>query len=357
MSSTLSWPVECSFANERQGGIPNYVSCRKDAKTTQLDWESGKPPLPILRRPSSVRRTQRQIAEESIRATGHGFNPIKAISRRRRWQSQEPISPGHHRSTRQWTSAWAMALWIIIHRSIRISEVVLRKAFRRNFMQCKKYSKNPVELARIRQRSYQELNDKVPPDFDELMRRRQGLSSVDWRKQRQIAVKRVRESPTKQRFRRAENRHNSPPNHDARMVGFAVEGAKWPSTTTDNTPAVALALMGNGFCDYHGEKGHSTDECIQLKKQIEKMVRAGRLALQSFVVITDQPIKQIISKPDAAGRLQKWSVLLGEHNISYRPRTVIKGGLNPLLSRQNLYCGQGRIKPAPERAKAILDEV
>ncbi|GJY89318.1 hypothetical protein Tco_0503946 [Tanacetum coccineum] len=50
MSSTLSWPVECSFANERQGGIPNYVSCRKNAKTTQLDWESGKPPLPILRR-------------------------------------------------------------------------------------------------------------------------------------------------------------------------------------------------------------------------------------------------------------------------------------------------------------------
>ncbi|GKC76170.1 hypothetical protein Tco_1126944, partial [Tanacetum coccineum] len=35
--------------------------------------------------------------------------------------------------------------------------------------------------------------------------------------------------------------------------------------------------VGNGFCDYHGEKGHSTDECIQLKKQIEKMVRVGRL--------------------------------------------------------------------------------
>ncbi|GJV04386.1 reverse transcriptase domain-containing protein [Tanacetum coccineum] len=39
----------------------------------------------------------------------------------------------------------------------------------------------------------------------------------------------------------------------------------------------------------------------------------------------DQPIKQVISKPDASGRLQKWSVLLGEHNISYRPRTAVKG--------------------------------
>jgi hypothetical protein len=44
-----------------------------------------------------------------------------------------------------------------------------------------------------------------------------------------------------------------------------------------------------------------------------------------IVVITNQPIKQVISKPDASGRLQKWSVLLSEHNISYRPRTAIKG--------------------------------
>nr|GFA98432.1 reverse transcriptase domain-containing protein [Tanacetum cinerariifolium] len=44
-----------------------------------------------------------------------------------------------------------------------------------------------------------------------------------------------------------------------------------------------------------------------------------------IVVITDQPIKQVISKPDASGQLQKWSVLQGEHNISYRPCTAVKG--------------------------------
>nr|GEY04061.1 reverse transcriptase domain-containing protein [Tanacetum cinerariifolium] len=42
------------------------------------------------------------------------------------------------------------------------------------------------------------------------------------------------------------------------------------------------------------------------------------------VVITNQPIKQIMSRPDVAGRLQKWSVMLGEHNITYRPRTSVK---------------------------------
>ncbi|GKB22473.1 reverse transcriptase domain-containing protein [Tanacetum coccineum] len=44
-----------------------------------------------------------------------------------------------------------------------------------------------------------------------------------------------------------------------------------------------------------------------------------------IAVITDQPIKQIISRPDVAGRLQKWSVMLGEHNITYQPRKSMKG--------------------------------
>nr|GEZ49401.1 reverse transcriptase domain-containing protein [Tanacetum cinerariifolium] len=44
-----------------------------------------------------------------------------------------------------------------------------------------------------------------------------------------------------------------------------------------------------------------------------------------IAVITDQPIKQVMSRPDATGRLQKWSIMLGEHNITYRPRTSIKG--------------------------------
>nr|GEV62885.1 reverse transcriptase domain-containing protein [Tanacetum cinerariifolium] len=33
----------------------------------------------------------------------------------------------------------------------------------------------------------------------------------------------------------------------------------------------------NKFCDFHNDKGHSSNECIQLKKQIEELVRAGKL--------------------------------------------------------------------------------
>nr|GEV62728.1 reverse transcriptase domain-containing protein [Tanacetum cinerariifolium] len=34
----------------------------------------------------------------------------------------------------------------------------------------------------------------------------------------------------------------------------------------------------NKFCDFHNNKGHSTDECMQLKNQIEELVRAGKLS-------------------------------------------------------------------------------
>nr|GFC32779.1 reverse transcriptase domain-containing protein [Tanacetum cinerariifolium] len=34
----------------------------------------------------------------------------------------------------------------------------------------------------------------------------------------------------------------------------------------------------NKLCDFHNDKGHSTDECMQLKKQIEELVQAGKLS-------------------------------------------------------------------------------
>ncbi|GJR47607.1 reverse transcriptase domain-containing protein [Tanacetum coccineum] len=47
--------------------------------------------------------------------------------------------------------------------------------------------------------------------------------------------------------------------------------------------------------------------------------------MHPIAVIMDQPIKQIMPRPDMAGRLQKWSILLGEHKIMYRPRSSVKG--------------------------------
>nr|GEV57150.1 reverse transcriptase domain-containing protein [Tanacetum cinerariifolium] len=65
---------------------------------------------------------------------------------------------------------------------------------------------------------------------------------------------------------------------------------------------------------------------INMKLNPKKSKRLRRyFQAHPITGITDQPIKQIMSRPDVAGRLQKWSVMLGEHNITYRPRTSIKG--------------------------------
>ncbi|GKB30727.1 hypothetical protein Tco_0870128 [Tanacetum coccineum] len=32
------------------------------------------------------------------------------------------------------------------------------------------------------------------------------------------------------------------------------------------------------FCEFHGEVGNTTDECMHLKKQIEEMLKAGKLS-------------------------------------------------------------------------------
>ncbi|GKA38368.1 reverse transcriptase domain-containing protein [Tanacetum coccineum] len=67
-----------------------------------------------------------------------------------------------------------------------------------------------------------------------------------------------------------------------------------------------------------------------MEKLILALVCAAKRLRRYFqahpvAVITDQPIKQIISRPDVAGRLQKWRIMLGEHNITYRPWTSVKG--------------------------------
>nr|GEW23224.1 reverse transcriptase domain-containing protein [Tanacetum cinerariifolium] len=66
-----------------------------------------------------------------------------------------------------------------------------------------------------------------------------------------------------------------------------------------------------------------------MEKLVLSLVFAAKRLRRYFqahpiTVITDQPIKQVMSRPDVAGRLQKWSIMLGEHNITYRPRTSIK---------------------------------
>ncbi|GKE92237.1 reverse transcriptase domain-containing protein [Tanacetum coccineum] len=59
---------------------------------------------------------------------------------------------------------------------------------------------------------------------------------------------------------------------------------------------------------------------VHASKQLKRYFQA-----HTIIIITDQPIKQVLSKPEITGRLQKWSFELGEYDIQYMPRTSVKG--------------------------------
>ncbi|GJZ31904.1 reverse transcriptase domain-containing protein [Tanacetum coccineum] len=66
-----------------------------------------------------------------------------------------------------------------------------------------------------------------------------------------------------------------------------------------------------------------------MEKLVLALVHASKRLKRYFeahpiIVITDLPIKQVLSKPEIAGRLQKWSIELGEYDIQYRPRISVK---------------------------------
>ncbi|XP_071728210.1 uncharacterized protein [Rutidosis leptorrhynchoides] len=67
-----------------------------------------------------------------------------------------------------------------------------------------------------------------------------------------------------------------------------------------------------------------------IEKLVYALVVTARRLRRSFqahpiTVLTDQPIRQLLYKPEISGRLTKWEIELGKHEISYCARSAIKG--------------------------------
>ena len=45
----------------------------------------------------------------------------------------------------------------------------------------------------------------------------------------------------------------------------------------------------------------------------------------TIIVLMDQPLKRVMSSPEAAGRMALWAIELSEFDVQYRPRTAVKG--------------------------------
>lgn len=42
-------------------------------------------------------------------------------------------------------------------------------------------------------------------------------------------------------------------------------------------------------------------------------------------VLTNHLLKEVLHKPETSGRMTKWTIELGQYDITYTPRTAIKG--------------------------------
>ncbi|XP_074374091.1 uncharacterized protein LOC141714471 [Apium graveolens] len=75
-------------------------------------------------------------------------------------------------------------------------------------------------------------------------------------------------------------------------------------------------------------------------------------------VVTSQPLKKILTRPEASGRVIAWSIELGEFDLEYVPRTAVKAqALADFMGRWKLFvdgpvagkkCGAGLILSSPE---------
>ncbi|GKC58536.1 hypothetical protein Tco_1086134 [Tanacetum coccineum] len=176
----------------------------------------------------------------------------------------------------------------------------LSSKFLEEFSQQKMYDKdhfvNPIhpELSK-------KLNDKIPKTVDEMWERVRAFIRGEAAADTTEAIRSPRweKSAGKASWSEHQNRsrNRSHRGGEGRNIGTCAPYARREGfTPLMKTPKEILAMDNvnfpppppmvgilekrnmNKFCDYHQDRGHNTNDCYHLKKQIEEAVASGRLA-------------------------------------------------------------------------------
>ncbi|GJZ97628.1 reverse transcriptase domain-containing protein [Tanacetum coccineum] len=156
----------------------------------------------------------------------------------------------------------------------------LKAAFLTYFMQQKKYVKDLVEIHNIKQREGETIED-----FMERFKVETGEVAAALKRKvtyrgnhKTIPSGRPLSENLTSRSQPREGRGSSrfTPLIKTPKEILATEAGKFKPPLPMVTPVEKRS--SNKFYDFYNDKGHSTDECMQLKKQIEELVRAGKLS-------------------------------------------------------------------------------
>ncbi|GJR52453.1 reverse transcriptase domain-containing protein [Tanacetum coccineum] len=96
---------------------------------------------------------------------------------------------------------------------------------------------------------------------------------------------------------------------------------------------------------------HRKSRCLALLSASKRLKRYFQA--HTIVVITDQPIKQLLSSSEISERMLKWKFELEGYDIQYRPRTAIKGQIiaDFIVNDQRNLAKESGMDPIFEQSK------
>ncbi|GJR94457.1 hypothetical protein Tco_0266631 [Tanacetum coccineum] len=145
------------------------------------------------------------------------------------------------------------------------------------------------------------LNEKIPKMVDEMFKRVRAfiqgeMAVVSEEMVRTFQGDKGNTHPVWSRGQERARNRNEPKEVRRNMRVYTPYPRRDTFTPLTKTPKKILAVEGisflepppligipkkqnlNKFCDYHGDRGHNTNDCYQFKNQIEEAVASGKLA-------------------------------------------------------------------------------
>ncbi|GKE72767.1 hypothetical protein Tco_1534808, partial [Tanacetum coccineum] len=152
----------------------------------------------------------------------------------------------------------------------------LEKAFLANFLKQKKHVKGALECMRIsgfmhgitNPKLIKRLHDNISESIDEMIRATTAYLRGD------VAASNHVRKKNQQRSKRRRDKFTLLTKSSKEIL--ALDKGKFKTPPPMTTPVEKR--NSNKFCEFQGEVGHNTDECMHLRRQIEELIKARKLS-------------------------------------------------------------------------------
>ncbi|GKA04615.1 reverse transcriptase domain-containing protein [Tanacetum coccineum] len=325
---------EESHCSESKTPTAKSVSARSDTRY-QSSHSRGTEALP---KKHHHRGTSSQGTDGYSESEDSGGGHWKSKSRRHRMPSHVKTydgsgDPEDHLKLFQSvakTERWAMPTWCHMFNSTLTGNARvwfdsyedLREAFHENYLQQKKHIKDSVEIHHIKQRDGESMEEFVE---------RYKAKSMDvegapkcMKERSRLPVTNGKKAPlpwkqsdmgNKQNFKNGftnQQRSEWKPDKFSLLTKtpkeiFALEKKKFKVPPPMVTPAEKRDP--NKFCEFHEDIGHNTDECMQLRRQLEEMIKSEKLS-QFIKELKQKDQSQAPKKEETFGKDKPLAILM-----------------------------------------------